>query len=66
MTEALFKHDAYLQECKAEIIVSSNEFVVLDKTVFYPTGGGQPGDTGKIKWNDRIQNNSCDIYNITI
>ena len=52
MTEALFKHDAYLQECKAEIIVSSNEFVVLDKTVFYPTGGGQPGDTRKIKWND--------------
>ena len=57
MTEALFKHDAYLQECKAEIIVSSNEFVVLDKTVFYPTGGGQPGDTGKIKWND----NSIDV-----
>jgi misacylated tRNA(Ala) deacylase len=57
MTEALFKHDAYLQECKAQIIVSSNEFVVLDKTVFYPTGGGQPGDTGKIKWND----NSIDV-----
>lgn len=57
MTEALFKHDAYLQECKAEIIVSGNEFVVLDKTVFYPTGGGQPGDTGKITWND----NSIDV-----
>ena len=57
MTEALFKHDAYLQECKAQIIVSSNEFVVLDKTVFYPTGGGQPGDTGQIKWND----NSVDV-----
>ena len=57
MTEALFKHDAYLQECQAQIIVSSNEFVVLDKTVFYPTGGGQPGDTGQIKWND----NSVDV-----
>ena len=57
MTEALFKHDAYLQECKAQIIVSSNEFVILDKTVFYPTGGGQPGDTGQIKWND----NSVDV-----
>ena len=46
MTEELFREDAYLKTCKAKVVaVSANGFVV-DQTVFYPMGGGQPGDTG--------------------
>lgn len=51
MTQALFRDDAYLKECTASV-VSINETggVILDRTVFYPTGGGQPGDTGSLVW----------------
>ncbi len=49
MTEELFREDAYLKECDAEVI-EINELggIILDQTVFYPTGGGQPGDSGTI------------------
>jgi misacylated tRNA(Ala) deacylase len=53
ITEELFRDDAYLKECDATV-VSINDLggIVLDRTIFYPTGGGQPGDTGLLRTAD--------------
>ena len=48
MTEELFREDATLLECQATVRVADAAGVVLDRTVFYPTGGGQAGDTGAL------------------
>lgn len=50
MTEALFRNDAYLKDCNAIVQAIDDGAVVLDRTVFYPMGGGQPGDTGRLDW----------------
>jgi misacylated tRNA(Ala) deacylase len=50
MTEALFREDSYLRECQATVIAAGPEGITLDQTVFYPMGGGQPGDIGAITW----------------
>lgn len=50
MTEQLFREDAYLKECEAIVTGSDDGAIILDRTVFYPMGGGQPGDTGTLQW----------------
>ena len=46
MTQDLFRQDAYLRECSATVTAISDQGIVLDRTVFYPLGGGQAGDAG--------------------
>lgn len=46
MTEELFRADATLTECTARVLAVTEQGVVLDRTVFYPLGGGQAGDAG--------------------
>ena len=52
MTEELFREDSYLQEIDAVVVAVGDSAVILDRTVFYPHGGGQPGDSGTMTWND--------------
>lgn len=51
MTTPLFRDDAYLREAEAQVIGHTPEGgIVVDRSVFYATGGGQPGDSGLIDW----------------
>ena len=47
-TDLLFLRDAYLQEATATVLEIRENAVVLDRTIFYATGGGQPHDTGSL------------------
>jgi len=52
MTELLFRDDAYATEFEAEVLSARPGAVVLDRSLFYPEGGGQPGDTGLLRLAD--------------
>ena len=49
MTELVFRDDAYARACRARVVAVTPAGIELDRTVFYPTGGGQPGDTGLLR-----------------
>ncbi len=57
MTRALYLNDSYLRECDAHVVsVKNGKYIVLDQTVFYPKGGGQPWDTGKMVKDNEVYN----------
>ncbi len=53
MTQDLFREDAYQKECTAKVVeINDLGGIILDQTIFYPTGGGQPGDKGALTLSD--------------
>ena len=50
--EELFRQDSYQRDCTATIVAVGPDGIELDRTVFYPTGGGQPGDIGWLQMDD--------------
>lgn len=46
--ELVFRDDAYARQCEAAVTAATSDGIRLDRTVFYATGGGQPGDTGRL------------------
>ncbi len=51
MTEPLFRKDPYAREAHARVVdLTADGGIVCDMSVFYPTGGGQPGDAGWLDW----------------
>jgi misacylated tRNA(Ala) deacylase len=50
MSDLLFRQDAYRRSAPAQVVAHSDEGVVLDQCLFYPEGGGQPGDAGRLTW----------------
>ena len=57
MTKMLYLEDSYMRECNATVVsVKDDKYISLDQTVFYPKGGGQPHDTGRIIRGDEVFN----------
>lgn len=52
-TEPLYHHDAYLAGFTAEVVARHPDGVVLDRSAFFPGGGGQPPDSGTLEWEGR-------------
>jgi len=53
--EAVFRDDAYARSCEATVTAVDDKGIYLDRTVFYPTGGGQPGDSGLLRSADGVE-----------
>ena len=62
VTEAVFREDAYLDETEAKVAhVNERGGIILDRTVFYATSGGQPGDTGLLVGPKAVRTACCRI-----
>lgn len=55
MTVEIFREDSYARRCAAVVTGVGARGIELDRTVFYPTGGGQPGDTGALRRTDGLE-----------
>ena len=53
MTDLLYLTDSYLKEFEATVAAADGDRVALDRTAFYPGGGGQSADQGRLLWDDR-------------
>lgn len=62
MTLELFREDGYLKETEATVVALNDQGVVLNRTVFYPTSGGQPGDTGQLTTSDGTSLSITDTF----
>lgn len=53
-TKPLFLENAYTRDAKAQVVGLTDQGAILvDQSLFYATGGGQPGDSGEIRWDDK-------------
>src|SRR2546425_170448 len=50
MTELLYLEDGYLREFDASVVAEGSHEIALDRTAFFPGGGGQPPDAGQLRW----------------
>ncbi|HEX7074716.1 MAG TPA: alanyl-tRNA editing protein [Hyphomicrobiaceae bacterium] len=58
-TEPLYRADPYLRDCTATVLaINDRGGIILDRTIFYPTAGGQPGDRGGL---EIVGSGSCPI-----
>jgi misacylated tRNA(Ala) deacylase len=50
MTELLYLHDSYRRDADAMVAAGEENAVLVDRTIFFPGGGGQPADAGRLAW----------------
>ena len=63
ITELLFRDDAYLRTATARVLTVGERGIELDRTIFYPQGGGQAGDTGTlVRANGERVESSCEVH----